>query len=132
MFGLTAAPSHATQAMSGAPCASTLNGGSRMRRPALGENCGGVADEMRRAEPPGVERLVDRRDPRPDQGAAIAADDLKIDLVMPRIDGGDHRLLGVLADDGRGIGRQRGHADHRNIGGKANAARGGKADAQAR
>ena len=40
-------------------------------------------------------------------------------------------MFAVLADDGRGIGRQRGHADHRLVGGERNAARGGKSDPQA-
>ena len=40
-------------------------------------------------------------------------------------------MLAVLADDGRGIGGQRGQADDRLAGGQRNAARGGKADTQA-
>ena len=53
-------------------------------------------------------------------------------MVVPRIDRGDDRLLAVLADDGRGIGGQRGHADHRLVGGERDAARGGQSDPQAR
>ena len=50
---------------------------------------------------------------------------------MPRIDRRDDRLLDVLADDGRGIGRQRGHADGRLAGGERDAARSGQPDPQA-
>ena len=39
-------------------------------------------------------------------------------------------MFGVLADDRRGIGRQRGQPDHRFVGGERNAARGGESDAQ--
>ena len=61
----------------------------------------------------------------------MAADHLKVHLVMPGIDGGDDRLLAVLADNGCRIGGQRGQSDHRLVGGQRDAARGGKTDPQA-
>ena len=84
--GLAAAPSQATQAMSGAGCASTMHRRRRIRRPAIGENLRGIADQMRRAEPRRRERLRDRRDARRHQRAAVAADHLQIDVIVPRID----------------------------------------------
>ena len=103
----------------------------RIGRPAVGENV------WRHCRPDAARRnarrssaSVDRRDLRLDQRAAVAAHHLEINLVMPRIDRGDDRMLAVLADDGRGIGGQRGQPDHRLVGGKRNAARGGKSDAQ--
>ena len=41
-----------------------LDGRRRIRGPAVGKDPGGVADQMRRAESRGAERLRDRRDPR--------------------------------------------------------------------
>ena len=46
----------------------------------------------------------DRHDVRPHQWAAVAGDDLEIDVIVPRIDRRDHRRRSSLADDGRGIG----------------------------
>ncbi len=99
-------------------------------RPALGENCRGIADEMRRTEAGCFERLCNRRDARPDQRTAVAADDLEIDLAVPRIDRRDHRRLTAFADDGRRIGRQRGDADRRLASRERNAARRRQADAK--
>ena len=96
----------------------------RIGRPAVAENFGGVADQMCCAKSRRAERLLDRGDARPDQRAAIAAHHLKIHLAVPRIDGGDHRLLRVPADDGCGIGRQRGQPDHGFLGREPDAARG--------
>jgi hypothetical protein len=100
------------------------------RRPAIGQNSGGVADQPGRTEPHGIKRLGDRRDARPDQRTAVAAHDLEIHMIVPRIDRGYHRLLAVPAHDGCGVGRQRGHADHRLAGGQPDAARGGESNPQ--
>ena len=51
-------------------------------------------------------------------------------MVMPRVDRGDDRMLAAVADDRRGIGRQRGDADRGLAGCQRNAARGGKPDPQ--
>ncbi len=128
--GLTAAPSHATQLISGAGKESTLIGRRRLGGPALGENFCGIADQMRRAEAGCFERLRDRRDARPDQRTAVAADHLEIDLIVAGIDRRDHRMLAALADHGRGIGRQRGDADRYLVSRERNAARRREADAQ--
>ncbi len=100
-------------------------------RPAVGQYPGGVADQIRRAELRRANGFLDRRDLRPDQRTAIAADRLKVHMVMARIDRRDDGMLAVLADDGGGIRRQRGHADHRLVGGQSDAARSGKSDPQA-
>ncbi len=56
-------------------------------------------------------RFVDRRDARRrTSGLPSPADDLEIDVIVPRIDRGDHRRRAALADDGGGIGRQRASA----------------------
>ena len=81
------------------------NGLGAIRRPALGKNPGGIADQMRRAELRGRDRIVDGSDARPHQLAAVAGDDLEVDVIVPRIDRGDHRRRFALADDGGGIGR---------------------------
>src|SRR5262249_44504964 len=77
-------------------------------------------------------RLLDFTDPRPDQRTAIAADDLEIDLVMPRVDRGDHWLLAALADDWRGVGRKRGQTDGWFSGRERQSPRGGEPNTQSR
>ena len=103
----------------------------RIRRPAVGEDLGGVANEIGRAIARGAERFRNRGKARPQQRATVAADHLEIHLVMPRIDRRDDRLLDILADNGRGVGRQRGHPDRRFAGGERDAARSGQPDPQA-
>ena len=102
-----------------------------MRGPAIGEEPGGIADQVRRAETRCCERLLDRRDLRRDQRRAVAADGLKINVVVAGIDRGDHRRLAVFADNRRGIGHQGRDADRRLVGGKRDAARGRQPYAQA-
>ena len=63
---------------------------------------------------------------------AIAGDGLKIDVVVAGIDGSHNRLLLLLCDQRRDIGRQCGEPDHGLVRGKADTARRGYADTQAR
>jgi len=72
VFGLTAAPSHATQAISGAGSAIDLERRRGLCRPAVGQNLGGVANQIRRAETRCADRLFDRRDLGADQRTAVA------------------------------------------------------------
>jgi len=65
------------------------------------------------------------------QRAAVAANHLEVNLVMPRIDRGEHCGLAVGADDRGSIGCQRGHADDRLAGGEGDTAWGRQADPQA-
>ena len=58
----------------------------RILRPALGQNVGGIADQMRRAEARGGERLFHRRDTWRHQRFAMTGYGLQIDMIMPRID----------------------------------------------
>ena len=104
----------------------------RIRRPAIGENA------ARHCRPDAARRIARRRAPRRSARRCgriseppSPLDHLEIDMVVPRIDRGDHRLLAVLADDRRGIGGQRGQPDHRFVGGERDAARGREPDPQA-
>jgi hypothetical protein len=50
-------------------------------------------------------------------------------MVVTGIDGGDDRVVAILADQRRRVGGQRGDADDRPVGGKADAPRRGPPDA---
>ena len=127
----TTAPICATQPMSGASRASTVMGAARLwrarRRPLVrpSRRCGQAAsDAARTASLKGASRGAIRVRPP-------GSENLQIDMLVPRIDRGDHRNFVVGGEIRRGIGGKRRHADDRHAGGDAKAARGRNADPQA-
>src|SRR3954447_6933865 len=96
----------------------------RIGRPTVRKQLRGVPDQMWRTVTEGPERFRDRSNARPLQRAAIAADDLEIQLIMARIDRGDHRVLRILAYDRSGIGGQSGNSNHGPLRRKSDSARG--------
>ena len=123
----------ATQAISGAARASTATaGGALVGDKPVGDRLRRRADDAGRRVGGRAHRFAQRREPRRDDDAAAGAEDLQVDMIVPRIDRGDDRDRIVGGEMRRRIGGERRHADDRLVGGERNAARRGDADAQAR
>ena len=127
-----AAPSRATQSMSGARALL-----DRARRalaaparppPAYSPRCRRAAA---RRSPPRAAPRASGASRGATMRAPARAEHLQIDVIVARIDRRHHRQRVVGGDEGRGKGGERGEADRRLAGGERNAARRGDADAQA-